>query len=128
MLTYKTWISNYRFKHKYLAGACGSATLEMCKTFPELKRIPGHVVLASGHKVEHWWCEDNDGNIIDPTVGQWALLPAEYIPWVPGDEVCVGKCMNCGNGIYDTPATLNGIRRSVCSNECERELMDSLRA
>lgn len=125
-MNYSEWIKVYISKNKIIAGMCGSATTEMCKEFPELKRVPGHVMLVNGAYVEHWWCIDEASNIIDPTASQWDFLPEEYIPWKPGDEVCVGRCMECGDSIYEKPDSLKGNRKEFCSNECKVDFTNTL--
>ena len=123
---YQVWIDHYVSESKVLNGACGSATLKMAAQFPELKRVPGHVRLVSGGSPEHWWCETPDGQILDPTVGQWAEAPIEYVPWRPGDLVRMGRCMNCGESIYGRPESLDGHRKTCCSDECEEEMIRDL--
>lgn len=115
---YKEWIEKYIASNKFIAGLCASVTQDMCKEFSELKRIPGHVIWADGSSREHWWCEDQFGNIIDPTASQWPLLPAEYVAWKPGNEVCIGRCMECGDYIYAAPNSLDGARKEICSDKC----------
>lgn len=123
---YREWIEKYIASHKFIVGLCASATQNMCKEFPELKRVPGHVIFADGTIHEHWWCEEESGNIIDPTAKQWQLMPVEYVAWKPGDEVCIGRCMNCGDYIYGTPESLNGSRKEICSDECYDDYANSL--
>lgn len=120
---YAEWIERYADEcggHDRLRGMCGSATARMAREFPELRRVPGTIYFAAGNS-EHWWCETEAGEVVDPTASQFAGI-LSYSPWRPGDEVCVGKCMNCGEHIYDNPATLEGNRRSICSPECGEEL------
>ncbi len=116
-MTYQEWIAEYTSNTKFLVGRCLHATLEMCKVFPELKRVPGHVLLPARYE-EHWWCETPDGKIVDPTADQWETAPIEYVPWKPGTEVVVGKCMDCGATIYGTPDSLDGNRQEFCDDRC----------
>lgn len=66
MSTYDEWISNY--KYNSTIGMCDAATKEMCRVFPELTRVPGHVYTMRG-RLEHWWCVAPDGSVVDPTYG-----------------------------------------------------------
>jgi hypothetical protein len=134
-MTYQEWIDAFLAKlpqingRPYVRGACMRATAEMAATFPELRRVAG---FANGG--EHFWCVAPDGTIVDPTVGQFfshlePIDPSaiEYREFRPGDEVRVGKCMNCGADIYAAVERLDGDdrvrRRSACSDECETALI-----
>lgn len=111
-MTYDDWIRiNFPTRLEAL-GVCQSATKLMCDKFPELKRVSGWL---DGR--DHVWCVTSDGNIVDPTRAQYGLI-GEYVAWEPGDEVCVGKCMNCGEMIYRHVETLEGPRECICSDEC----------
>lgn len=132
---YADWIAAYVAKrphHKgwpYLYGACTQATDEMVAAFPELRRVAGFA-----NNREHFWCETADGEIIDPTVQQFfrdemefcvlGRASVDYREFRPGDEVRVGKCMNCGDAIYARVQALGDpkVNRSACSDECETEL------
>lgn len=104
--TYAEWIAAYVAKHQSLLGLCSSATTEMVAAFPELQRVPGRVLTAAWGEREHWWCVAPDGTVVDPTASQFPGGVAEYIPWRPGSEVRVGKCINCGEVIYARPQEL----------------------
>lgn len=80
-----------------VVGMCGHATSEMVKEFPELTRVPGIVYFPFGSS-EHWWCEDEEGNIIDPTASQFRGTLSYRVVLII-EEVCLGKCMNCGSEI-----------------------------
>jgi len=94
---YDEWIASY--PHKNRVGACGGATKEMCKEFPELKRVPGFVSTIHG-LMEHWWCVAPDGSIVDPTKDQFKGGVLSYQEVGDSDSVRLGKCMNCGAEIY----------------------------
>jgi hypothetical protein len=66
--------------------------------------VPGAVYCNWGRR-EHWWCETPDGTIVDPTASQFDFV-GEYVPWEPGAEVRVGRCMDCGEDIYARPTAL----------------------
>jgi hypothetical protein len=60
--------------------------------------------------------------IIDPTVTQF-LCPGfvDYVEWLAGDEVRVGKCMNCGEDIWKQVMDLRDSganKETFCSEEC----------
>lgn len=124
---YQNWIEQYLARNNYqVLGKCKQAVEEMRETFPELKEVRGHVYCDWG-KRGHAWLEDNDGNIIDPTSLQFMVI-FEYEPWKPGDEVLVGKCMNCGEQIWAAVKTLDEppASKSTCSINCERALIKYL--
>src|ERR1035437_1476152 len=74
---------------------CGEFTQEFVEKFPHLKRVAGFV-----GGIEHWWCVDIDGAIVDPTAEQFHGEP-EYVPYIAAEhEVRLGRCMNCGDEIY----------------------------
>ncbi len=118
---YAAWIEAYLAKRNPL-GMCQWAVERMVKAFPELTAVPGFVRVLHGGRPEHWWCTTPDGEVVDPTASQYEAV-LEYIPWVPGMEVRVGCCMNCGMDIYKKPDKLGGPRESVCSQECHEELV-----
>lgn len=96
---YDDWIESYPYKDR--VGMCGAATNEMCKKFPELKRVPGFVSTMYGLR-EHWWCVSPDGSIVDPTKEQFKGVGGilSYQEVGREDSVRLGKCMNCGAEIY----------------------------
>jgi hypothetical protein len=120
---YAAWIADYikRMDGKLL-GRCHSGTAEMMGAFPELKVARGHVHCVWG-KRGHVWCVDEEGNIVDPTKTQFeAYGIMTYEEWQPGDEVRVGKCMNCGDEIWKALQTLDEEprRECICGPECEK--------
>jgi len=108
MNKYDEWIASY--KYNSTVGMCGKATEEMCRVFPELTRVPGHVYTMRG-RLEHWWCVAPDGSIVDPTYSQFKGGVLQYELVRAEDEVRLGKCMNCGAEVYG-PFSVG--RRSMC--------------
>ena len=126
-MIYVEWISNYIERKRargilHLQGMCSHATAEMAAAFPELKRVPGWASDARG-STEHWWLVTPDGLVVDPTASQF-VGEIKYKPFEPGDEVRVGRCMNCGIGIFAKVQDLNDPKygKSTCSSECEATL------
>ena len=128
---YDLWIQTYRKEKGWkMVGTCQSATQAMGEFFPELRRVPGRVLLGSGRECEHWWCESNR-QVWDPTEPQFDEEGGiiDYIPWKPGDEVRIGKCMNCGVQIYaavqklgEPPVLPPGVSTMTCSAGCGEAL------
>jgi hypothetical protein len=124
-MTYQDWITSYIASNNGIVyGKCSVAVQEMIKVFPELKIVRGHIFDLMWGRRSHWWLSTADGEIIDPTKSQFPCV-VEYEEWLPGTEVRVGKCMNCGNEIFAIVDSLDEpiINKSVCSDECEKELM-----
>lgn len=128
---YKNWIDAYIERTDYLRGKCRAGSNEMAEAFPELKVVFGWVLTLYGEE-EHFWCETEDGKIVDPTVGQFLSIGG-YRKFNPGDPVRVGKCMNCGSEIYGSitsledkkPQLINGaISKCECSYACQKELAE----
>lgn len=97
----------------------------MLSEFPELILVAGHIYDARYGKQAHWWLKTVDGDIIDPTASQFPLI-SHYEEWKPGDEVRVGKCMNCGITIWRKVTSLNGPIYSCCSDECGQQVLTDL--
>lgn len=117
---YETWIAEYAARAK-LYGQCEPATKEMAAAFPELSIVRGHVIDGRWGKRAHWWLVTPAGEIVDPTAAQFPAL-FEYEPWSPGQEVRVGRCMNCGDDIYLAVDTLDiePPQKCICSEACAR--------
>jgi len=79
-------------------GQCYSAAHHMAEVFPELNTVSGWAYCERG-RVEHWWCETTEGDVVDPTAGQYEALIG-YERYEPGMEIGIGKCRDCGSVIY----------------------------
>ena len=123
-MTYKEWIHNYLTQEKSALGKCKEAVEKMSAEFPELKKVAGHVYTNWGQRA-HWWCETTDGEIIDPTASQFPII-FEYEKWEPGMPVRVGKCMDCGEEIYEPVMSLDEAKgsRYFCSKKCEQATLN----
>jgi hypothetical protein len=125
-MTYAEWIEAYIKSQKGIVyGQCSSAVAAMVKEFPELRIVRGHVFDLMWGQRSHWWLVTVDGKIVDPTKSQFPCVMG-YEEWVPGTEVRVGSCMQCGQEIWEAVESLDGppIRRYSCSKECEAELIN----
>ena len=117
---YAEWSTEYltRFKESaHCLGLCKEAVNEMAAAFPELTRVPGHVYSVWGKRA-HWWLTAPDGTIVDPTRAQYPG-PITYEPFKEGDEVRLGRCMECGAEIWGTnPEAVYST--CLCNETCER--------
>lgn len=127
---YQRWVDNQ--VGPYTRGMCGKCTEQMTQRFPELKRCSGWAIDACGQMYEHYWCETEDGEIVDPTVSQFLFKIVTYRYFVPGDVIKVGKCLECGQHIFGKvqdprdpqPELVGGARSmTVCSDECLKALV-----
>ena len=131
-LEYAQWIAAYVDRQQgKVAGRCASASAGMAMALPELRVAKGWCYSDHGI-LEHCWCVAPDGAIVDPTAEQFTGISG-YEEWQPGDEVQVGRCMNCGTRIYEAVEKLEeavekleGVRKSICSESCAKELLDSM--
>lgn len=114
---YAAWIEAYVARHtnRFVRGKCATATEEMVKAFPELRRVGGFVDVEWGRD-QHWWCVAPDGSIVDPTVEQFGLWPVQYEELDLNDpatraRIPTGKCMDCGHEVYGGA--------TFCNEACE---------
>lgn len=131
---YAAWIEAYVIQQDgKLLGKCHDAVEAMRTVFPELTIVRGHVHDAQWGKRGHFWLIDitagRSGEIVDPTASQFPML-IDYEPWRPGDDVRVGKCMECGEEIWTAMQDLNHPPRSrwFCTRECEEFFTSDLNA
>lgn len=118
ILLYRRWIDDYvESVGGDVLQRCASATIEMQRDFPELKRVRGHVLVPTPDypggikKWPHWWLETEDGILVDPTAAQFPE-GCDYAPWDEAKGDPTGKCLDCGE------YTFNG--HSFCNDNCER--------
>lgn len=101
-------------------GHCQQFCEKFINQFPNLKMTPGFYL-----DNEHFWCYDETGFIIDPTVEQFGgkfLEPVENNYRVYNKEtdiIRLGRCMNCGDEIFGIAAEGE---KSVCSTDCQNDL------
>ncbi len=123
---YEQWIEQWVADNRAY-GQCQEATTAMVEAFPELTIVPGRVSCDWGQRA-HWWLTDPNGYIVDPTVSQFGAV-FSYHPWKPGDEVRVGKCMNCGDEIWRSVQVLDPPSKNecICNKNCADEFEAYLR-
>jgi hypothetical protein len=118
---YVDWINTNR--DKYSQNGCAEMTLDICEEFPSLTRVRGHYICDIWGKWTHWWVIDENGEIIDPTVDQFPSKGlGTYIPNVEGTAEPVGKCINCGEYIFEAKSK----SLSFCSKNCEKNTIAHL--
>ncbi len=99
---YQTWIDRWRGSNDPV-GACVQATNAMVAEFPERTRVRRHVFgprcPVTGWP--HWWCETDDGDLVDPSASQFPAI-FDYVAIDESAPEPTGKCMECGDYCYDT--------------------------
>lgn len=107
---YKDWIAANITKNPY--GECHKYAKLMVESFPELKMVRGHYYCSTWGERGHWWCVDQDNNIVDPTASQF---PSEgngiYVEWDETQKEPTGLCLNCGEYTYN--------EQTFCCEDCE---------
>lgn len=127
-MTYAEWITAYERRHEgKLLGRCREAATEMAAAFPELRIARGHATVLSWGIRGHWWLVAPNGAIVDPTKSQFPLV-LDYEEWTPGDEVRVGKCMECGEEIWAALESLDEPppHKTFCDENCERSFTSAV--
>lgn len=119
-MDYDSWIVSFLEEHNP-NGLCKLAVDQMSEEFPELRKVRGHVHCSWGKRA-HWWLEDPEGNIVDPTASQFPLI-SRYEHWDSSKELKLGKCLNCGEIIW---GKVNEGPQQFCSPECRTLLAEDL--
>ena len=101
-------------KGQYLRGRCYEMASELCAKFPELTLTRGHYLCTEWGSQEHWWVVAPNGEIIDPTAGQFPSQGhGTYVPWDESQPEPTGKCPVCGRYTYN--------RDYTCPDTCTQE-------
>jgi len=94
---YRTWIITNVLDTA--DGLCLEWAGLMSQAFPELTLIKGVFETSDrSHRYGHFWCETNDGLIVDPTVQQFQDPGGQHI-YAQEAEVD-GTCVICGGPTY----------------------------
>lgn len=91
---------------------------EMAKAFPELKVFGKEHVAGGGHA----WCQTSKGEIVDPTAHQYFFY-YDYDEAISVDRFPIGKCMECGEMVYNDSLHAP----NFCCEECSIEYGASLK-
>lgn len=109
-------LSKYGTSHFH----CAQFVREMQARFPDLRRVAGFYYApdSDASHGEHWWLEDERGNVIDPTADQFPSQgTGRYVRYDPRLHCVVkGKCMNCGIGLFSREGSY------PCSRSCAKDL------
>lgn len=96
-------------------GKCKEMSEALVKENPELRLVRGWYDCPIMGREGHWWCEDKNGTIIDPTKLQFPSAGlGDYIEF---DGWC--DCDQCGARFHEkTPGAMFQGRYMLCSPEC----------
>lgn len=94
-------------------GKCKEMSEALCAKDSSLRLVRGHYYDAVWGEQPHWWCEDKNGNIIDPTKLQFPTKGAGAYVEFNG----VLFCDNCEKETTEDVAVIYG-RYAYCSQEC----------
>lgn len=106
---YQQWIAAHQPTDP--RGQCVTVTKQMAEAFPELRRVRGHYLCAFEGRRTHWWLVTPSGEIIDPTVEQFADRGGDYEEYTGPEPT--GQCLNCGELCFGSEA--------FCDAECAME-------
>lgn len=116
---YQKYIEDHHSTYESCYRQCAPASKEMQRRFPELQIVRGHVETLGGW-ISHWWLKTEEGEIVDPTAKQFRGILG-YEEWVPGEEIQVGRCMNCGDEIWRSVQNLEITKQEcICSDSCAK--------
>jgi len=106
--------------YKNYRGKCKKYCEDLIKEDPSLRLVRGHYYCPLWGEQAHWWVEDKEGNIIDPTKDQFPSKGmGEYIEFSG-----IVYCEVCGKEMKEEEATWMS-RFPVCNDNdwCARTLV-----
>lgn len=110
---YESWIKTNIRENPF--GECRMAAQVMASAFPALRIVRGHYYCLIWGERGHWWCEEKDGTVVDPTAAQFPTKgTGTYKEFTGNDEdLPTGRCANCGEPTYH--------HATCCSDRCSAD-------
>jgi len=100
--------------HDYsLRGRCRELAERLAEQSPELILIRGYYYCSVWGRQPHWWCQDTDGRIVDPSARQFPSLGSGVYEPFDGTH----ECEYCGMGVGEGEAYTYG-HHVYCSERC----------
>jgi len=96
---------------KDCAGRCEEFAFAMAKAFRSLTVRYGHYVHSYGTAEVHFWCEDADGSVVDPTASQFPP-GGSYRRGRIGGRLVRALCAKCHGPLFE-----DGL--GTCPDGCE---------
>lgn len=98
-----------------LRGKCHAMASDLCAVDVRLRLVRGHYYCNRWGKQAHWWCVDQNGNIVDPTREQFPSLGFGRYEEYDGTIVCD----QCGKRQPESESIIGGNGHyTFCSGEC----------
>lgn len=105
----KAWIDVFMVQHHgQVRGICQSASKAMAAAFPDALRVAAGLVYVHDkygkeRLLEHWWCEDAHGGIVDPTASQFGPMGIDEYMEIDLSDTCLptGRCLYCGDPCFN---------------------------
>ncbi len=95
-------------------GKCKKMSEALVTERPELRLVRGHYFCPIwGRNEEHWWCEDAEGTVVDPTRLQFPSAGFGHYEEFDGNV----QCEQCNKSIREEDAVMAG-RYATCSTRC----------
>lgn len=94
-------------------GKCKEMSEALVAKDPTLRLVRGHYHCVVWGEQPHWWVEDKDGKIIDPTAKQFPS--AGHGEYVEFDGIL--NCSECDKEMKEEEADIEG-NYAFCSRKC----------
>lgn len=123
-LEHEAWIKANVRENPF--GECRIAAQIMASAFPDLRVVRGHYHCMIWGERGHWWCEEKDGTVVDPTAAQFPTKGSgTYREFTGNDEdLPTGSCANCGEPAYHHATCCSGVCSKAYSlwiqSECRK--------
>lgn len=113
---YSDWIKKHYPTDKEAYGQCQPAAKAMKEAFPELAVTNGFIEDGMWGERAHWWCKDENGEIVDPTRIQFPALfdYTEIDDEHPARKYPQDRCHDCGEYYYRTPELKGKMHNAEC--------------
>ncbi len=100
--------------YRLYRGKCKQMSEALVAEDPTLTLVRGHYFCPIWNSDEpHWWCEQQDGSIVDPTREQFPSKGSGI--YTPFNGMC--ECSNCGKEVAEEDATFDS-NYVFCSSKC----------
>jgi hypothetical protein len=94
-------------------GKCKEKAVELAAVKPSLRVVKGHYHCPIWGNQQHWWCEDENGVVVDPTAKQFPSGGiGEYVEFDGYAE-----CSQCGTRKREEEMRFEG-SYAFCSGKC----------
>lgn len=105
--------------YKEFRGRCKELAEKAFRKADDLRLVRGHYFCPIWNTEEpHWWCEREDGSIVDPSARQFPSNGAGI--YTEFDGMCT--CSNCGKEIREEEASFDS-NYVFCSYRCHGQFV-----